>query len=266
LASVACTTAPPAEEEAAVARTTAPQVDLVPEEGSFQLLFQDDFDSFDAERWEVGTHTFDQNDAQFSEDGVRVEEGMLHLVLSRDETGEAERRYLSGEVRTKELFTYGRFETRAKFAAGSGVVSSLFTFYDHWSDPALEDDWNELDFEFLGGHPDSIHLNIIHHSDAGFKTEHPAIWETGFDPSDDFHEYAIEWLPHVVHFYVDGELVHSQTSQIEEHLYRPSKLMMNLWPVRDTEGLNAWAGEFSESSLGTEAVYDWVRVSEYTPE
>src|SRR5690606_20892631 len=171
----------------------------------------------------------------------------------------------SGEVRTKELFTYGKFETRAKFASGSGVVSSLFTFYDHWADPELEPDWNELDFEYLGGHPNSIHLNIIHFTDAGYKTEHPVAHQTGWDPTEGFHEYAFEWLPHVVHFYVDGELIHSQTAQVEKHLHRPSKLMMNLWPVQDTAGLNKWAGKFDESALGTTAVYDWVRVSTYDP-
>lgn len=256
---------PPAEEAIVETRGTSPQPDLAPRSEVFTLLWHDDFDTFEEERWEKASHTFDQNNAQFSPDQVQVAEGVLSITLARDTENTSERPYLSGEVRTKELFRYGKFETRAKFASGSGVVSSLFTFYDHWSDSALEPDWNELDIEYLGGHPDSIHLNIIHFSEAGYKTEHPVAHQTGWDPSEGFHEYAFEWLPHVVHFYVDGELVHSQTAQIEKHLHRPSKLMMNLWPVLDTAGLNKWAGKFEESALGTMAQYDWVRVSEYDP-
>jgi len=67
-------------------------------------------------------------------------------------------------------------------------------------------------------------------------------------------------LPYVVHFCLDGDLIHSQAGQIEEHLHLPSKLMMNVWPVRDTAGLHEWAGAFDESALGTAAVYDWMRV------
>jgi endo-1,3-1,4-beta-glycanase ExoK len=262
LGALACSE-PPAEESVVQTRGTSPREDLVPGSNAFTLLWQDDFDTFDEERWEAASHTFDQNNAQFSPGQVQVTGGRLTLTLARDSESISERPYLSGEVRTRELFRYGKFETRAKFASGSGVVSSLFTFYDHWSDSALEPDWNELDIEYLGGHPNSIHLNIIHFSEAGYKTEHPVAHQTGWDPSLGFHEYAFEWLPHVVHFYVDGELVHSQTAQIEKHLHRPSKLMMNLWPVLDTAGLNNWAGKFDESALGTTAEYDWVRVSTY---
>lgn len=265
---LACVTScnePPAEEEVSTSTPAVPQEDLIPEPGTFSLVWHDDFDTFDEERWELGTHTFHENDAQFSPQQVTVSDGVLTISLDRDVEGTSDRPYLSGEVRTKELFRYGKFETRAKFASGSGVVSSLFTFYDHWADPALEPDWNELDFEFLGGHPDSIHLNVIHFNEAEFKTQHPVVHRTDWDPSADFHEYAIEWLPHVVHFYVDGELVHSQTEEIEEFLHRPSKLMMNLWPVRDIAGLNNWAGAFDESALGTKSQYDWVRVSSYEP-
>ncbi len=241
-----------------------PRADLVPKEGSFQLLFQDDFDHFDEARWSRGTHTFTENDAQFSEEMVTIENGLLKISLAHADGRSSEGRpYLGGEVRTNETFIYGRFETRAKFARGSGVVSSLFTFYDHWSDPELEEDWNEIDIEVLGGFPDSVHFNLILLSEADFRKTYEAPLGVEFDPTADFHEYAIEWLPHVVHFYVDGELVHSQTEDVSELLRRPSKLMMNVWAVKDTPGLNNWAGKLEPSALPTAAYYDWVRVSAY---
>lgn len=256
-----CTVAPP-EDEQTLSLSSSPEPELLPDEGAFSLLFQEDFDALDPARWETGSHTFGENAAQFSPDMVTVSDGMLRIGLEENPDPAAERSYVSGEVRTLETFLHGRFETRVKFAAGSGVVSSLFTFYDHFSDPALDENWNELDIEFLGGHPETIHFNVIHFSDAGYKTMHQAGAETPFDPADDFHVYTIDWLPNVVHFYVDGDLLHSQTNQIEEHLNLPQKLMMNVWPVQNTPGLNEWAGEFDESALGTAAYYDWVRVYE----
>jgi beta-glucanase (GH16 family) len=215
----ACTTAPP-DDEAPLELSASPEPDLLPDEGAFALVFQDDFDTLDPARWETGSHTFGENAAQFSPDMVTTEGGLLRIGLEANPDPEADRDYLSGELRTLDAFLYGRFETRVKFAAGSGVVSSLFTFYDHWGDPELEENWNELDIEYLGGHPETIHFNVIHFSDAGYKTMHQAGAETAFDPADDFHVYAIDWLPDVVHFYVDGALIHSQTAQIEEHLHR----------------------------------------------
>jgi beta-glucanase (GH16 family) len=259
LFSSGCTVAPPPDDQG-LTLSSSPEPDLVPEESAFSLLFQEDFDTLDPTRWETGSHTFSENAAQFSSEMVTTADGILRIGLGENPDPEAERNYLSGEVRTVETFLYGRFETRAKFASGSGVVSSLFTFYDHWSDPALEENWNELDVEFLGGHPGTIHFNVIHFSDAGYKTMHQAGAETSFNPADDFHVYTIDWLPDVVHFYVDRELLHSQTNQIEEQVNLPQKLMMNVWPVQSTPGLNEWAGEFDESALGTAAHYDWIRV------
>ncbi len=129
---------------------------------------------------------------------------MLRIGLDHNRAAApGDRPFLSGEARTRETFTYGRFVTRAKFAAGSGVVSSLFTFYDHWSDPALEENWNELDIEFLGGHPDEIHFNVLHWASGGNRKTYPVPHSLGYDVAADFHIYAFEWLPDVVHFYVD---------------------------------------------------------------
>lgn len=261
---IACTVPPPAEEEGK-AVSASPEIELLPSPDDFSLLFQDDFDVIDAARWEQGSHTFGENSVQFSPEMVTTESGILRIGLAPNTTPEeGERSYLGGEMRTLDTFLYGRFETRAKFAPGSGVVSSLFTFYDHYSDPALPENWNELDIEFLGGHPKYVNFNVIHWSDGGHKTMHPAGAAVDFDPSSDFHVYTIDWLPDVVHFYVDGTLLHSQTREIKDHVNLPQKLMMNVWAVQNTPGLNEWAGEFDESALGNAAYYDWVRVYEYT--
>lgn len=235
-----------------------------PELAGFELIFHDDFDTFDTSRWQKASHTFDENAAQFAASQVTVEGGYLTLTLEPSAAPTADdRSFISGEARTVESFSYGRFEVRARFAPGSGVVSSLFTYYDHWADPALPENWNEIDVEFLGAHTDQVQFNVIHWNASDVRTTHEHEWLTGFDPAAEFHVYVIEWLPTVVNFYVDGALAHTQTDQIAEFLTLDQRMMMNVWPVQDTAALNSWAGRYESGSSSTSAHYDWARVYRY---
>ena len=57
---------------------------------------------------------------------------------------------------------------------------------------------DELDFEFLGnrsGEPYIIQTNVYHNGVGGREMRH-SLW---FDPTADFHTYAILWKPkHIV--------------------------------------------------------------------
>ncbi len=228
----------------------------------FVLLFEDEFDSLDTNRWQKASHTFDENAAQFDESNVSIVDGRLVLRLDKAEVESSEGKiYRGGELRTKEFFSYGRFEAKIQFAKGPGMISSFFTFYDHYSSPDLEENWNEIDIEYVGKHENQIQYNVIHWNAQSRRTTHEHEVPFDFDPTADFHVYAIEWLPTVVNFYVDGTLVHSQTDQIADFLTLDSRLMMNIWPV--IPELATWTGTLDESLLPAEAKYDWVRVYEY---
>ncbi|MBD3375262.1 family 16 glycosylhydrolase [candidate division KSB1 bacterium] len=67
--------------------------------------------------------------------------------------------YKGAELRTKEAFTYGRFQVRLKYSPLEGVVSSFFTYHDpigHWIE-----NWNEIDIEILGLYKDEAQFNTI---------------------------------------------------------------------------------------------------------
>jgi beta-glucanase (GH16 family) len=51
----------------------------------FPLAWTDNFDSFDDSRWSKATHTFDGNTCEFSPDNVEVKDGILYLILSKNE-------------------------------------------------------------------------------------------------------------------------------------------------------------------------------------
>ncbi|MET0790155.1 MAG: family 16 glycosylhydrolase, partial [Polyangiaceae bacterium] len=61
------------------------------------------------------------------------------------------------EMRSLKTLKYGKISTRMRFAAGSGVVSGLVTFYT----PYPNCDWNEIDIEHLGNQPDGVQTNCM---------------------------------------------------------------------------------------------------------
>ena len=75
--------------------------------------------------------------------------------------GVASANYWSGEVKTIETFTYGRFSTRIKGSGKDGTVGSFFTYWDGpHSETAVG--WNEIDVEIVPSiHKNPMSMNII---------------------------------------------------------------------------------------------------------
>lgn len=224
----------------------------------WELVWEEDFEARDAAfdaRWSVGTHTFDGNDAQFVADHVVVADGVLTLRLTADAT--AERRFSGAEIRTHNetgFLRYGRFETRMKAARGSGVISSFFTYRNS--------PWQEIDIEILGREPDTLHANLFYNAGPAGAANNAPFMVPPFpvkvplphDAAEAFHEYAFEWEPGAVRWFVDGrQVAESRDPALTPSL--PTQLMMNLW-ITDAE----WAGPRDASVLPVESHYDWVRV------
>ena len=229
-----------------------------PPPGDYVLVWEEQFDARDAafnERWDFGTHTFDGNEAQFVEDNIIVEDGLLTLRLTAEAAGQ---RQISGaELRTDNqdgFITYGRFETRMKAAKGSGVISSLFTY--------RYNPWQEIDIEFKGRDTNKMQANIFYNpgpegNGRNRPYEVPPFPEDialPYDAAEEFHVYAFEWEPGAIRWYVDGEQVleSRDASQVPS---LPQQLMMNLWATN-----LSWAGPLDRSALPAESQYDWVRV------
>jgi len=166
--------------------------------------------------------------------------------------------YKGGEFRTKEAYAYGRFEVNYKTAKGDGILSTYFTYFDGTdSDPWSSTKWNEIDLEILGRFDDNVQFNTI----TPGQTNHVRSQYVSFDPSKDYHTYAVEWTPDYVAWFVDGAEVYRQTQSHIQTLTRPQKIMMNIWqPV-----YASWVGTFDPSILPVFAYYDWTSYYAYTP-
>jgi endo-1,3-1,4-beta-glycanase ExoK len=235
--------------------------------GELELLFRDDFDTFDSTRWQLMTHSWAGNLSLFSTQAAKAEGGQLVLSLTPapagtvDDTGAA-KSFLGAEVRSLDTLTYGRVRARVKFASGSAVVSSLVTIYTPW--PA--DDWNELDIECLGA-TGKVQLNTMVYTgppttppvaQSVKPTQFPHPLALDFDPSADFHEYELEWTPARARFAIDGQEVYVWNEHIDL-MKLPQNVLMTIW----ASGSSGWAGPVTDATGTAKAYYDWIEVYTY---
>lgn len=168
-------------------------------------------------------------------------------------------KYFGGELRTKESFLYGRFEVRLKSAQGDGLVSSFFTYQDELINGGHI--WNEIDIEILGRWDDIISMNTITPGQSSHLRES---FVKDLSAHTQYHDYAFEWTPNYVAWFVDGKEYYRQ--DLPSHSYiatlkHPQKIMMNLWvPVYED-----WVGKWNEEIIPRFAYYDNVAYYEYTP-
>jgi endo-1,3-1,4-beta-glycanase ExoK len=150
-------------------------------------------------------------------------------------------------------------------AAAPAVVSALVTIYTPW--PA--DNWNELDIEQLGQHPDQVQFNSMIYTGTPpatpvtasvAPTQFPELVDLSFNANEDFHEWTIEWSPTSARFYVDGALLHDWNERID--LFGlPQNVLLTIWASSSAD----WAGAVTAETTGASVSYDWVEVYEYRP-
>lgn len=243
----------------------APPVQAAAQDGArFELAWEDGFDTFDSSRWALMTHSWDTNLAQFSTENAQIDGGILSLALTA-EASDTLKPYRGVEMRSRETLTYGKVEARARFARGSGVVSSLVLIYTPW--PA--DDWNELDIEYLGRYADRVQYNAMVYTgepttppvtQSVEPTQFPQLGPLGFDAAAEFHVYGMEWTPTEARFTVDGVTQHVWDSDIAR-LKLPMNILLTIWASSAAD----WAGPLEGTSIPVSAEYDWIRVYRYSP-
>jgi endo-1,3-1,4-beta-glycanase ExoK len=233
--------------------------------GTFALAWQDEFDAFDSTRWQLMTHSWDSNLAQFSTANTSFANGIASLLLT-PEPSDTVKPFRGVEMRSYDTLTYGKVESRIRFARGSGVVSSLVLIYTPWP----TDDWNELDIEFLGRYTDRAQLNVMVYTgppttppvtQSVTPTQSPEIETLAFDPSADFHVYAMEWTPAEARFLIDGEVKRTWSAQISR-LRLPQNILLTIW----ASSAAAWAGPIETTTAPTSADYDWIKVYDWVPD
>lgn len=225
-----------------------------PRSGAFRVRFDDHLSELDASRWLSRDDTFPGNLALFRPGSVRVlPSGGLELMVASASLGVRE--LSAGAVSSRGQFLYGRFEANLRATNVPGLVSGFFLHRDL---PR-----QEIDVEITGNRPDQLLVNVFFNPgcdgakfDYGYRGTPFAI-DLGFDASEAFHTYAIEWAPDEIRWLVDDRLVHRRVLWDPTPIPDlPMTLHVNTWPTRSEE----LAGRLVRESLPAVAVVRLIAV------
>ncbi|GAA6011722.1 hypothetical protein JCM11491_000729 [Sporobolomyces phaffii] len=167
----------------------------------------------------------------FYSENVDWEDGALRLRVV-GQTGDGE--VSSGEFETLDKFLYGRVTTRVKATPVPGICHGVFWY----GGQPLEVDIELLSSYYSKGRGDSVKpgLQLTNHPVSGSGPMTNKVVPYGFDPTEDYHDYTIEWKEDVTIFEVDGEEVGRLTENV------PSEPMGFIW--------NSWSSGEPNWSAG----------------
>ena len=183
-------------------------------------------------------------DCEWSADNAVIKDGVMNMSVTKAEGSTPHGfSYYGAEYRSAGRFGYGFYSVCMKAADCSGVISSMFTYTGA--------PWDEIDIEILGKNMTQVQFNYYTNGKGG----HEYLYSLGFDASEEFHEYAFDWQPDSITWYVDGKAIYRATEDIPSH---PQQFMMNVW---NCKGYDGWSGKFDESSLPATVQYKWLAYS-----
>ena len=199
--------------------------------------FVDRFETFDRSRWKIshGWSNGNHQDCTWYNGNVKFVKGNVDIVLNNERS--AERNYTCSEIQSVARFGYGTYEVRMRAAAAPGLVSAFFTYAprsERW--PGQD----EIDFEFLGKDPSSVQLNYF--AEGTGENRHDVA--LGFDASMTVNDYAFEWLPDSIRWYVNGKMVHEVKKTDTKFPKRDSKIVLSIWNGVGRD-MDSWLGRFN---------------------
>ena len=133
---------------------------------------------------------------------------------------------------SNQLFSSGngiRIQVRAKMNTSQrGIVGGIFLYVLKSGINTLHD---EIDFELITNIPDNFQTNIYSNEPLG--TGHPILLPYNFGSITDYHTYEIQWQPNRVSWFVDGNLVRTETENVPTG---PMYFHLNIWaPAQEWE-------------------------------
>jgi beta-glucanase (GH16 family) len=201
----------------------------------WKLTFQDEFDgpALDLKKWNPNDpwgRERNQELQAYVTNAFEVKDGVLHIRAEKREAfySGKQRAYTSGMMTTHRKFSqqYGRFEIRCRVPKGKGLWPAFWLLPEPLTWPP------EIDvLEILGHEPNKVYMTHHFPDEQRKHGSHGGSW-SGPDFSAGFHEFAIEWTPQAIVWFVDGvERFRSEKSIPQGQMY----ILVNLavggdWP------------------------------------
>lgn len=183
---------------------------------NYELVWFDEFDYVglpDSDKWyfEEGGHGWGNGESQYytvdDTDNAYVSDGALTITAIKESYSNSN--YTSVRLNSKGggSYLYGYIEIKAKLPSGRGTWPAIWMLPTNWEYGGWPKS-GEIDImEHVGYDPNKVHYTI--HTEAynhGIGTQ-IGVQTTFDDVFDTYHIYALEWLPDMLIWYVDGEEV-----------------------------------------------------------
>jgi hypothetical protein len=96
---------------------------------------------------------------------------------------------------------FGRVTATMRASTNKGIITNLV---------AMGDNGDEIDTEFVGGHPDRFESNYFWGEDLIYTVNGGKHAVSSPNGIGDWHEYSINWTPEKLEWYLDGTLVRTR--------------------------------------------------------
>lgn len=233
----------------------------------WELVWSDDFDTFDDTKWEKITSFQPTNNSlhAYLPQQVSVEDGKLVILSENVPAGGLP--YRSGQVFSKSAQRLGRWEVRARLPTTRGMWPAIWLLPDTGQYPWPSQ--GEIDIMENRGNQPTITSSAFHwgtnppfsHSFV-YDEQQTSLAGQLVNYADDYHTYAVDWYEDRLQFYVDDVnyyTIHNQDIQnfLTAQQTAPMQLVIN----------TAIGGDFlpnpNASTVWPQRFYvDWVRVYE----
>lgn len=208
-------------------------MDTGPEAATTTVKISDCLQSLDEKHWFARDDTFVGNLALFRPSNIEFHPGLgATLSIRRESLGVRE--YSAASLSSRDQYLYGRFEAVIKASNMPGVVTGFFL---HRDSPR-----QEIDVEIAGNRPNRLLTNVFYNPgsegakyDYGYRGAATYI-DLGFNASDAYHCFAIEWESCEIRWFVDNLLVHRRVEWEPTPIpHLPMTLHVNVWPSLSKE-------------------------------
>jgi len=188
---------------------------------AWTLTWSDEFDQADGslpdpKKWklEVGGSGWGNHELEYYTNralNASVRQGQLVIEARRENfrgRDRVERSFTSARLTTQGLFAqaYGKFAARIRIPSGQGMWPAFWLMGQDFAGSNWPE-CGEIDvMENIGREPSAVH-GSMHGPGYSGKLDFTSTYKKpgGVKISDDFHEFAIEWEPGAVRFFVDDQ-------------------------------------------------------------